>query len=101
MTSRAPAGQTAGGAADEIDAGGDHRGGVDECGDGRRAFHRVRQPGVQRELGRLADAAEEEAEAKDDVESWGGRHGIQPDLGLYQLEEVDNDVRVWKNSIAS
>ena len=53
-------------AADEVDAGRDHRRGVDEGGDGRRAFHRVGQPDVQRELRRLADAAEEDAQARDD-----------------------------------
>ena len=49
-------------AADEVDAGRDHRRGVDEGADRRRAFHRVGQPHVQRELRRLADAAEEDAQ---------------------------------------
>ena len=38
----------------EIDAGCDHRGCVDQRTDGRRSGHRVGQPGVQRELRRLA-----------------------------------------------
>ena len=53
-------------AADQVDAGGDHRGGVDEGADRRWAFHRVGQPDLQRELRRLADAAEEDAEAGGD-----------------------------------
>ena len=43
-----------------VDAGGDHRGGVDQRADRRRAFHRVGQPDVQRELGRLAHRAQEQ-----------------------------------------
>ncbi len=42
--------------ADEhVNAGGHHGGGVDERGDGRRAFHRVRQPDVEWELRGFAD----------------------------------------------
>ena len=52
----------------EEHAGGDHGRGVQQRGDGRRAFHRVGQPDVQRELRRLADDGEEE-EQRD-----GGRH---------------------------
>ena len=37
-------------AADEVDARGDHRGGMDQGADRRGAFHRVGQPDVQREL---------------------------------------------------
>ena len=47
-------------AADQVDAGGDHRGGVDEGADRGRALHRIRQPGVQRDLGRLGDGADQE-----------------------------------------
>ena len=43
------------------DAGRHHRRGMDERRDGRRAFHRVRQPGVQQELRRLAHRAHEQA----------------------------------------
>ena len=50
-------------ARDHVDAGRDHRRGVDEGGDGRRAFHRVRQPDVQRELRALAGRAEQEQQA--------------------------------------
>ena len=47
----------------EIDAGGDHRGGVDQRGDRRRAFHRVGKPGVQRHLRRFRGAADEQRDA--------------------------------------
>ena len=46
-----------------VDAGGDHGGGMEQRGDRCRAFHRVRQPDVQRHLGRLADCAAENKEA--------------------------------------
>ena len=42
-----------------VNAGRDHRRGVDQRGDRRRAFHRVRQPDVQRKLRRLSDRAAE------------------------------------------
>ena len=50
-------------ARDHVDAGRDHRRGVDERRDGRRAGHGVGEPDVERDLGALADGAEEEAEA--------------------------------------
>ena len=49
-------------ARDEVDAGGDHRRRVDEGADRRRAFHRVGQPGLERDLRRLRDGAAEQAE---------------------------------------
>ena len=45
------------------DAGGHHGRGVDQGRDRRRAFHRVRQPGVQEELRRLAHGADEQQQA--------------------------------------
>ena len=50
-------------AGDEVDAGGDHRGRVDERGDRRRALHGVGQPGVQRDLGGLRERADEQQDA--------------------------------------
>ena len=44
----------------EVDAGGDHRGGMDQGRDRRRAFHGVGQPDVERDLGRLPDGAHEQ-----------------------------------------
>ncbi len=52
--------------ADQINAGGDHRRRVHERADGRGAFHRIGQPGMQRKLSTLADAAAEDADARDD-----------------------------------
>ena len=37
-----------------------HGRGVNQCGNRRGTFHRVRQPNVQRKLGRLADRATED-----------------------------------------
>ena len=51
---------------EQVDAGGDHRRRVDQRGDRRRAFHRVREPRVERDLRRLRDRAAEEAE-RDEV----------------------------------
>ncbi len=68
------------GADDQVDAGGHHRGRVDEGGDRRRAFHRVGQPGVERQLGRLGDGATEQPE-RDEVErarrELSGRGGVE------------------------
>ena len=49
----------------EEDAGGHHGGGVDQRRDRGRAFHGVRQPGVQAELRRLAHGADEQQEGHD------------------------------------
>ena len=46
-------------AGDQVDAGGDHRRGVDQRGDGRGALHRVGEPGVERELRRLGEGADQ------------------------------------------
>mmetsp|Transcript_15026 Transcript_15026/g.35416 ORF Transcript_15026/g.35416 Transcript_15026/m.35416 type:complete len:1189 (-) Transcript_15026:477-4043(-) len=45
------------------DAGRHHRRGVDQRGNRRWAFHRIRQPDMQRELGRLAHRTDEQADA--------------------------------------
>ena len=42
-----------------VHSGGDHRGGVDQSADGRRAFHGVGQPHVQGKLCALAASAEQ------------------------------------------
>ena len=47
----------------EVDAGGDHRRGVDQRGDGCRAGHGVAEPALQRELRRLAAGTEQEHQA--------------------------------------
>ena len=43
--------------------GGDHRRRVDQGGHGRGALHRVRQPGVERQLGGLGERADEQQQA--------------------------------------
>ena len=48
--------------AQHINAGGNHRGGVDQGRDGRRAFHRVGEPNLERKLGGFTDSAAEEEE---------------------------------------
>ena len=50
-------------ARDQIDAGGHHRRGVDQGRDRGRAFHRVGQPGLQRNLRRFRGAGDEERDA--------------------------------------
>ena len=54
------------GAGDQVDAGGDHGRGVDQRGDRGRALHRVREPGVERQLGRLGEGAEQQQQADRD-----------------------------------
>jgi hypothetical protein len=49
-------------AADHVDTRGHHRGCVDQRGDRSRARHRVGQPDVERNLGRLPAGSEEEAQ---------------------------------------
>ena len=51
---------------EQVDARGHHRRRVDQRGDRRRALHRVREPGVQRDLRRLRDRAAEQPE-RDEV----------------------------------
>src|SRR5207248_81253 len=70
-------------AADEVDAGGDHGRRVDEGAHGGRAFHGIRQPGVERDLGRLGDRTYEQEERSEfeaatvnyvgRARIWGGR----------------------------
>ena len=53
-------------ARDQVDARGDHRRGVDQGGDRRRALHRVREPGVERDLRGLRERADEQQDAARD-----------------------------------
>ncbi len=92
-------------ARDHEHAGGHHGGGVDEGGDRRRAFHGVRQPGVQQELRRLAHRAEEqqqaqrrqrmdlvaeEAHRRGGLARGGGEDGIEADRALEDDEDPEN-----------
>ncbi len=53
-------------ARDQVDAGGDHRRGVDQRADRRRALHRVGQPRVKRDLRRLGEGADQQQQAAGD-----------------------------------
>ncbi len=63
-------------AGDEEDSGGDHRGGVDEGGDGGGAFHGVGQPDVEGELAGFACGSAEDEDAD------GGGEGEAEDGGV-------------------
>ena len=56
-----------------IDAGGHHGGRMDQRADRCRAFHGIRQPGVQGKLRGLADGADQETDR-----NGRGRAGIEP-----------------------
>ena len=60
----------------EVDARHDHRGGMDQRRHGRRAFHSVGQPDVQREHGALARAADEHQPQSQRDHRPGGREGL-------------------------
>ena len=51
------------GAGDQVDAGGHHRRRVDQRGDRGRALHRVGQPGVEGQLRRLGEGADQQQQA--------------------------------------
>ena len=53
-------------ARDQVDARGHHRRGVDQRRDGGRALHRVGEPGVERELRRLRERADQDQQADRD-----------------------------------
>ena len=75
-------------AGDEVDACRHHRRGVDQGGDGRGAFHRVGEPDVEEDLGRLAEGADREEEG-DDLDDPGAGDGVAAgvDALLDHLEE--------------
>ncbi len=62
-------------AGDEVNAGGDHGGGVDEGRDGRGAFHGVGQPDIEGDLGTLGGGGPEQQQS--DAELGGGGHHPQ------------------------
>ena len=74
-------------ASDEIDAGRDHRGRVDERADRSRAFHGVRQPDVERELAGFSRRAAEDEEGdavRDGEPGAGGLCGHPGESGLFE-----------------
>ncbi len=68
----------------EVHARGYHCRGVDEGGHGGRAFHRVRQPHVQRELRALAHRPAEQQQARG-----GERRGVRPVLPDVPEQKVE------------
>ena len=81
-------------AGDEIDAGGHHRGGVDQGGHGRRPFHRIRQPDMEWNLRALPRRAGEEEQAHDrqDAEPPGlARHGGGRRRDLAKIERAERE----------
>ena len=60
----------------QVDAGRDHRCGVDQRGHGRRTFHRVRQPDVEWELGALAHGPEKQSSDSQRQERSGETAGL-------------------------
>ncbi len=88
-------------ARDQIDAGRHHRGRVDQRGHGGRAFHRVGQPGVKRNLRRFGRAADEERRADQQHEAGRERAGLCEDVPerdrtrlLEQREDREHDADV-------
>ena len=71
-------------AGDHEHAGGDHGRGMDQGRDRRRALHGVGQPGVQRQLRRLAHGADEQQEADHGRACRSSRRGHQK-LGVDEL----------------
>ena len=70
------------GAGDEIDARGDHRRGMDQGRDGGRAFHRVGQPDVEGDLGRLRGRRPEQEQRQ-------GELGVVGDGGeVFEVQDV-------------
>ncbi len=63
-----------------VNTGSHHRRRVNQCTDGRGAFHRIRQPHMERELRRLADGAAEETKARNrqrGLRHSSRRHGVK------------------------
>src|SRR5690606_39761880 len=69
------------GAGDEVDAGGDHGGGVDERRDRGGAFHGVGEPGLERPLPGLAAGGGEEEQADGEARAFGQSFGAVEDGG--------------------
>ena len=66
---------------DQVDARGDHGGGVDQGRDRGGALHRVQQPGLQRQLGRLAAGAEQQQQPERGEHALARRACLAEDAG--------------------
>ena len=77
---------------DHVDAGRHHGGRMNQRADGRGAFHRVRQPGVQRKLRRLSDGADEQTEGDGGGHvRWTDVRRCGEDLRVVERLEIDED----------
>ena len=77
---------------EQVDAGGDHRRGVDQGRDRRRAFHRVREPGLERKLRRLRDRAAEQPERDQrDHRRWDAVHLLEDPEELERARLPDEE----------
>jgi hypothetical protein len=91
-------------ACDQVDPGGHHRRRVDEGADRRRALHRVRKPGVERDLRRLGHGTAEEPERDEHRErrvvaeglGRGGEDGLEVERAdlLNEDEEREDEGRI-------
>ena len=81
--------------ADHVDAGGHHRGRVNQRRHRRRAFHGVGQPGVERNLRRLASGAAEEQQRDQAERAEGhfGRHRRGLGRDDLEVERAERDER--------
>ena len=78
-------------APDHVHAGGHHRRRMDQRGDRRRAFHRVGQPDVERNLRRLAGGADEQQQ-RDERQRAEGVSGAQrrrPARDVLEIERAE------------
>ena len=80
-------------AADHVDAGGDHRRRVDQRGDGRRAFHGVGQPDVERDLRALAARADEQQQRDERQRAELRRLDRERRGGVRHLAEIERPER--------
>ena len=73
-------------AAKHVNTGGHHRGGVDQGGDGRRAFHRVRQARRAAGIARICRPRRRKSEAR----QWWRQRRAQPDCPRASMRARQN-----------
>src|SRR5215207_8933290 len=76
---------------DQVDAGGDHRRGMDQRRDRGRPLHGVRQPDMQRELRALASRTAEEQEGDGGDHRHRGSGHLSEDLAEFERAELIED----------